>query len=353
MTALREILTPRALAAWAGTDRISTLPLRIPNGPALTPMAELFGLLVAGDEIEIELDPRRSPHPLRSLAPLPLCVRSGTPPARAYARVNAEEERGARERRDGEGGTSSIVAVLHDLAEAGLVEIEENRIRARVSLLPLGRSLLVCDRLDTDFSTQVVCWPDDSSYHLALSIPAGRRERWLDLGCGSGFAPLLRPDLAETIVGADLNPRAVQYATLGAQLSRITHLDVREADLADGITGTFDLITCNAPIPANILAPMWRATADVTLFPRLLQQVPPLLSPDGLVVIHGALARLGPLVRDLRGERVVVSYVPEGGTQFGILWWRPDAPSRDVGAYRELTPDRPHLTHEDRLDVLR
>lgn len=291
--ALRQTLTPRALAAWAGTDRLSVLPLHLPSTPALTKAAKIFALLVAGDDVELE-------------------------------RVDDEL--------------------------ATLVERIGSTFRARVSVLPLGYSLLVCDRLDADGGTDLVCWPDDSSYHLAGAIPPGRRRRWLDIATGSAFAPLLRPDLAEEIVGTDLNPRAVAYAQRGVDLSGIGHITIRQADLADGIEGTFELVTCNAPIPADV-GPLWRATADMTFFSRLLARLPALLAPGGLAVIHGALSQLGPLAADLAGDRAVVSYVPEGGTQFGILWWEPDGPSRHVTGYRELTPSRPHLTHADRDDV--
>lgn len=171
---------------------------------------------------------------------------------------------------------------------------------------------------------------------------------WLDIATGSGFAPLLRPELAEQIVGSELNPRAVELARRGVRLSELEHrVAIEQADLTAGITGTFDLVTCNAPIPADV-GPLWRATADHTFFSRLFAEVPRVLAEDGLVVVHGALASLLPAIGELAGERIVVSYVPEGGTQFGILWWEPRRPTRQVVGTRLLTKARPHLTHEDR-----
>jgi SAM-dependent methyltransferase len=305
---LREVLTPRALAAWAGTDRLSALAYRLPPGRGDTELTQLFALLVAGDTTA---DPRNR--------------------ARARARVTCTY-------------TSTI---LGDLEARGLIErVADDVVRARYSILPLGRSLLVCDRLDADFGLDVVSWPDDSSYHLALSIPPGRRRAWLDIGTGSAFAPLLRPELAEHIVCTEINPHACELAKLGLELSAI-RAEVRHADLTDGITGTFDLVTCNAPIPSDV-GPRWRSTADVTLFARLFDEVPRVLAPGGRVVVHGALAHLVPATRDLRGNVDIVSYVPDGGTQFGILWWEPDGQSRHEIRYRELTADRPHLTHADR-----
>ncbi len=155
MTALRSILTARGLAAWARTDRLSVVAQHLPEAPALTQTARLYALFVAGDTVVLDEN-------------------------------------------------AAVAELLGDD-----VEVVDGRARARVSVLPLGAGLLVCDRLDADGGTDLVCWPDDSSYHLARSIPPGRRARWLDVATGSAFAPILRPELAAEIVGTDLNPRAV------------------------------------------------------------------------------------------------------------------------------------------------
>lgn len=306
-------LVPRALAAWAGSDRLSALPALVPRTSEPTPAATLLALFVAGDHV-------------------------------AAARM----------------------PMLDDLDRAELVDLEGDRVRARVSILPAGRSLVVCDRLDTSDSLDVVCWPDDSSYHTALAIPPGRRERWLDLGTGSAFAPLYRPELAQMIVAADLNPRAVRYARLGAALSNV-QLTVCEADLGTGVpAGPYDLITCNAPIPSetsfshgppmssrfmNASRSRWRTT-DESFLARLFRDANALVSPEGLIIVHAALDAMLPIVTDLPGERVVIQYTPDDTRAFGVAWWRPAAESRLVVTRRPLTDERPHLTHEDRLTSL-
>jgi len=304
---LRDVLTPRALAAWAGTDRLSSLAFHLPAGPHATEAAQLFALLVAGSAIPHQRDR-----------------------ARARARVTC----------------TYTYTMLEELLASSLVEIGGDSLRATASILPLGRSLLVCDRLDADFGLDVVSWPDDSSYHLALSIPPGRRARWLDVATGSAFAPLLRPEIAEVIVGGELNPRACELARTGLSLSDV-RADVREADITAGIDGRFDLVTCNAPIPADV-GPRWRSTADLAFFTRLFDELPRVLSPGGLAVVHGAFAHLVPATAALPGSVDLVSYVPEGGAQFGILWWEPGGPARRTLRHRALTADRPHLTFADR-----
>ncbi|HTR52218.1 MAG TPA: hypothetical protein VMJ10_16000 [Kofleriaceae bacterium] len=292
-------LHARALAAWAGTDRLSALG-ELADRPAATPAAAVLALFVAGADVPAALLPRLD---------------------------------------------------LDAIADAGLIERAGDRVRATVSLLPLGESLLACDRCDAPPARELACWPDDSSYHLARAIPPGRRTRWIDLGTGSAFAPLARPALADAIVAADLNPRAVELATLGAALSRLDHVRAVHADLGASLAAGAELVTCNAPIPARGHVPgepMWRATADDFVV-RLFVDAARLVADSGLVVVHAALDALAPVVAALPGERVVVAYTPaRAPREFAVAWWRPGGDARHVAARRALDAARPHVDHGDR-----
>ena len=287
---MRTWPTSRALAAWAGTDRLAALP-------------ELLASLIS--------------RPITPAStPLAMFVGGATVPA-------------------------AWVRDLDELIAQDLVDVDRELARATVAVLPLGRAQLVCDRLDALLDEEHVCWPDDSSHHLAGALPAGRVARWLDLGCGSAFAPLARPELAHAIDAIDLNPRAVHYARLGAQLSGVTHLAARVADVG-AVEGTYELITCNAPIPDAIAhAPMWQTTTRA-FFDRLVATATRCCAPDGQVVLHAWLAALP----DLPGDVTTCSYTPDD--EFGIVWWRPHAAPRRSLHRRLLTSDRPHLDASDR-----
>lgn len=303
-------LSPRALAAWAGTDRISALAA--PRGEEAlvaelagrepTPAAIALALFVAGRDVAIAR-------------------------ARAVLPVDA--------------------LLLHELlVEDMRADVHEDRgrcVRATVAILPVGPSLVVCDRFDAPPTSDKVCWPDDSSYHLASAIPAGRVARWIDLGCGSAFAALARPELAAEIVGVELNPSAARMARLGAALSGVGHLVVETADVACDLAPA-PLVTCNAPIPGDGVE-MWRHTADDHFFARLWRVVPE--RTQDLAVIHAGIAAI-PDER-LAGERVLVRYTPEDvAPAFGVLWWRPHAADRHVRTERLLTRERPHIEAADR-----
>lgn len=238
-----------------------------------------------------------------------------------------------------------------------MIEWIGDRVRARVALLPLGTALVVCDRLDAAIAPDLVCWPDDSSHHLASAIPSGRRADWLDLGCGSAFAPLSRPELAARITAIDLNPRAVRFAEIGAALSGIPRLAAATGDIADPQPQA-ELVTCNAPMPAHAhdqlrgaLPEIWRH-ADPGFFDRLWPAVRQAVRPGGLIVVHAASDVVLPALSSAGGERVVVRYTPEGAPGFAVAWWRPDAEDRMVVTHRVLTAARPHLDPRDRDDAL-
>lgn len=312
-------LTTRALAAWAGTARTAALPARLDAMPGVpsTPAGAILALLVAGAEVARD--------------------RLRAPPA-----------------------------LIDELIAHELVEADGARLRARVAIVPVGPALLVCDRLDAAIERDLVCWPDDSSHHLATAIPPGRRADWLDLGCGSAFAPLARPELAARISGVDINERAVRYARLGAGLSGISHVTASPGDVGDAHAAA-ELVTCNAPMPdpsaeagarardrdrlRNALPEVWRR-AEPGFFARLWPALPRAARPSGMIVVHGACDAVLPVLADAAGERVVVTYTPEGVPGFAVAWWRPDAPARFATACRALTPDRPHVDPRDREDAL-
>lgn len=289
-------LSPRALANWAGTDRLSALPAVLPAQITREPVpaAVALTLFVAG--VPLAMDRAKS---------LPLD------------------------------------ALLH----AKLLATHGNDVYAPAAILPLGPSLMVCDRLDVPDAVDRVSWPDDSSHHLVGAIlPNKRRKRWLDLGCGSGFAQLALPNLSDVMIGVDINPRATAYARQGALLSGVDRFEVKHVGL-DGIDGArADLVTCNAPLPDAAALAVWRR-ADPGFFPLLWPAIRRNLSEGGEAILHVARHTIPP---DLPGERLIAGYAPD----LCVLWWRPDAPELLGQVERTLTPARPHIDVDDREDAL-
>ena len=294
----RAGLTQNALLGWAGTHRLSALAPIIPALAArpITPASAVLALFVAGAEV-----------PLARLRGVPI---------------------------------DALVA--HALAE-----VLGATVRARVAVLPLEQTLLVCDRFDAPPTRELVMCPDDSSYHLASAIAPGRRDRWIDLATGSAFAPLARPALATHIDGVDLNPRAVAFAHLGAGLSGCAHVTVACADIADGAATRAPLVTCNAPILGDPDPAMWRAT-DAAFFERMWRTARDCVAPGGEIIVHCVLDGVPDV---LEGDATIVVYTPPDERGYCVVWWSPDGPPRRVQRSRALTVARAHLEPRDRDDA--
>jgi len=92
------------------------------------------------------------------------------------------------------------------------------------------------------------------------------QSRVLELGTGSGIVAIFAADFAEEVIAIDINPHAVECATLNVKAHDLSSkITVRESDLFDNIKGEkFDVILFNPPffeeVPRSILDRAWRST---------------------------------------------------------------------------------------------
>lgn len=240
---------------------------------------------------------------------------------------------------------------LARLADLGVVAIDGGRVHARYALAPLGGGgIAVCDRLD-HAGADAVMWPDDSSHHLVGALPLARVGRWLDVGSGSAIAPLAAPGRATMIRASDLSPRAAELATLGLALTGLEHVTVRVGDLCAGAGGDWNLITFNAPIPAEAGGPPGepahrRAPAGARVLERFWAEAREAVAPNGEVIVHSWVpADPLALTADLPGAVAVLRYAAEPG--FAITAWRPGAPASRRIVDVALTEAAPHVVRVD------
>jgi hypothetical protein len=330
-------LHARGLAMWAGTATLARLPARLAQRASAPPNASraafLLELLVAGRAL-----PLAEARARLGLAWAPLL------------------SRGVLEERGGE-----------VIARRAVVPLGAGRARAAAAQAS-DDALAVCDRWDAAPARDGTPWPDDSSHHLCGALAGVRAERWLDLGTGSGLAPLTCRQVAPFVLGAELVVPTARAAALGAALSDHRRFHVAVSDLDDAIAGEWDLVTCNAPIPdepasaaaepADVpasqrpLAPRWRH-AEADFLERLCARLPQRLRHGGLAVVHArhdALERAVERVGSAGDLRSVV-YTPAGVTPFSVTWWQPHLPARRLVMHRALDAARPHIDERDRLDA--
>jgi len=102
--------------------------------------------------------------------------------------------------------------------------------------------------------------PAEDSELLAEAV-AGAVGRVLDVGTGSGIQALVAAKTADSVLGVDVNPHAVELAGLNARANGIGNAQFRVSDLFSEVDGMFDLIVFNAPyLPVEdegMLAKAW------------------------------------------------------------------------------------------------
>ena len=139
-------------------------------------------------------------------------------------------------------------STLGHLERARWLEWCHGGVRARVKLVPHGDVLVASDRDAGPSGADWVAGIHPPSVTLAKLTVRHPVARALDVGTGNGIQALLASRHAETVVATDVNPRALAFASLNAQLNRVGNVELRQGNLFEPAGGEqFDLITCNPP----------------------------------------------------------------------------------------------------------
>lgn len=249
---LEEVTTRLGEAAVAGLARNSALPARRGLAGQADPQADLIRLWLLADAVPLE---------------------------RARRTLGAVEE----------------------LLAAGLLVCSGDEVRATVELKPYGDEELsawICSDLTpldgrsipprSDF----VLGASPASTTLAQLIPRDHIESVLDLGTGCGIQALHLAEHAERIVATDLNPRALQLATITLGLAQV-EADLRLGSLYQPVAGErFDLIVTNPPY---VISPparselVYREGSQVGdgLMRTVVTEAVEHLNPDGTLLVLG------------------------------------------------------------------
>ncbi len=82
---------------------------------------------------------------------------------------------------------------------------------------------------------------------LASSISVTPGERFLEVGCGTGYISISMALRGAVVAGVDINPLAVALSRENAERCGIEGADFFESDLFSAVTGTVDVIAFNPP----------------------------------------------------------------------------------------------------------
>ncbi len=180
------------------------------------------------------------------------------------------------------------------LTATGWLVAEGDGLRAPVQVTPFEGLLLVHDRLGTTApDADVVLGLSSAARTLAALTPRLPVEAALDVGTGCGVHALLAAEHADRVVATDVNPRALAYGALSAELSDVHNVEFRTGSFFDPVEGErFGLVVCNPPFA---------------------------ISPeDGLTYRDGTLGRDEVSRVALTGAAAVLA--PEGMAQLLVNW---------------------------------
>ncbi len=295
---LGSVLCPTIakMPARADTDALTSLPdVQVAAiGDALRDAGFGEELLARTEAIvPNQLDRVRLPLVRRAL-------RAWATPASVCARLFAYEDR--VDERDAVAALGAIAYAA--LRDAGMLIEDADGLVARVRMMPLGGLMFASDEFSAEGDP--VMGPGATTQELARAMGAPRG-RVLDVGCGAGSLALIaRARGAESVVGVDIDPRAIAYARFNTRLNRLDAAwDV--GDLTEPVAGQrFDSVVSQPPFvvrPEGFDATTYLhggARGD-ELALRLLGALDGLLAADGrAVVLFDTPTDRGPAL----GERI-------------------------------------------------
>lgn len=143
--------------------------------------------------------------------------------------------------------------------------------------------------------------PSHDTFLLAHAVGHEVRpgDRFLEVGCGAGLVSMVAARKGATVTATDLNPEAVRLAQENATENEVA-MEVRKADLLEGLAGPFDVIAFNPPYlptgpeevlpgPLNLAFDGGRDGNETVLrFAAQLARLSPL--PRAILVVHSSLA---------------------------------------------------------------
>jgi SAM-dependent methyltransferase len=146
---------------------------------------------------------------------------------------------------------------LRDFLESRLLARDGEHLRATCMLTHFGELIIACDfrrRAETGTAADLVLGVNPTTRLLARCSILRPGGKVLDLGTGCGTLALVAAPFAASVVGTDVNRRALSFAGFNAALNGLSNVSFLYGDRFEPVAGRrFDLIISNPPF---FLAPV-------------------------------------------------------------------------------------------------
>jgi methylase of polypeptide subunit release factors len=183
---------------------------------------------------------------------------------------------------------------LSPLVESGILRIEGDLATANAAMM-IHEGLLVL----RDFELNLDGKPLSPDHVLGVGFVTRmlanltvRRSvaRALDVGTGQGYQAMLASRHAGTVIGTDVNERALDFAAMNARLNGITNIVLRKGSFYEPVAGEapFDLIVSNPPFvisPPHGMAFAGGALEGDGLVQTIVEGAPAHLAEGGYAIV--------------------------------------------------------------------
>ncbi|RSZ47378.1 MULTISPECIES: class I SAM-dependent methyltransferase [unclassified Variovorax] len=241
--------------------------------------------------------------------------------------------------------------LLADMERAGIVRRNGALLRSTVRIASLGDDLFFHSAYPTVEENAVFFGPDTSRFARFIRHALAPRQkqpgvRVLDVGCGSGAGgiavarALAAAGTPATVVMNDINPLALQYTAVNAEVAGVA-VTLAQGDALSAVDGEFDLIVSNPPYLDDAAQRAYRhggTRLGRALSVRIAAESLKRLAPGGQLLLYTGVAMVD-------GEDPFLAEMQPLLAASGHTW-----------SYSEIDPDvfgeeleRPVYAHIDRI----
>jgi methylase of polypeptide subunit release factors len=183
---------------------------------------------------------------------------------------------------------------------AGIAVADREGWRSSVRLSTIDDLVFLHSAFPTQAADAVFFGPDTYRFTAALrqAIGSGAVAPWrraADIGCGTGAAGILlsRENPRATVVLTDINPNAIRLSSLNAALAKASNVELRQANILEGVEGDFDLLVANPPYlldPQNRLYRHGGGARGEGLSLAIVDTALARLAPGGTLLLYTGIA---------------------------------------------------------------